>query len=924
MTLSGRSAKDENGILLLVDTSALVHRSYHALPPLTNAKGEMVNAVYGVAMTLLSVIEELRPSKIIAAFDSAGKTFRHGEFAAYKATRKKAPEDLTAQFGYVRELIESLGIPAVAEEGFEADDIIGTLARRAEKDCPRSQIIIVTGDNDALQLVSEKIAVRTFGRGLKDVKIYDVPAVEEKYGLLPEQLSDLKGLAGDSSDNIPGVSGVGPTTARKLLQQFGTLENVYKNLSEISAGVGDKLRKDRDRAFLSKKLGIIRVDLDLPQLRQKKFLCPDGEPFQIDRERAAEFFARMNFASLLKRLGAPPAKKKSFEKKVSLSDSLLPDEETAKFFRQAGRVEYETAFFPCFDAAGRFCGGAFAREKEVKFLFYNRKTEKSWRKFFAAEENSLIVYDAKETLKDLHRTGLECRLRLYCVTLAAYLAEGAKKRPLSEVVLSVLGEQMAEGSTQQLSLLGEEENSSALTAEALDDVVYVRRLFEHYREKIEKISRQQKPDPGVKVNFGATQNWTLREVWRDMETPLAKTLSAMELWGVKFDKNSFAATASELTAKLEKLEKEIYRLAGRRFNINSPKQLAEILFEDLKLPTKEIKKTKTGISTAASELAKLRQTHPIVAAVENYRELFKIKSTYIDTLPESVASDGRIHATFHQTVTATGRLSCSDPNLQNLPARGDYTETIRSAFAAAEGYKLLSADYSQIDLRCVAHIADDTAMIAAFAAGEDIHRATAAAIHGVDLSRVTDRMRHAAKELNFGLIYGMGSYGFAQSAGITVKEAQKFIDAYFAKFTGVARYIRRTKERAKKTGYVQTPLGRRRAVPEINSPNAQVAAAGERMAINMPVQGFAADIIKLAMLAVSQKYDLNRLPSDVNSDDSPVRMILQIHDEIILEVRADQVEETAFEVKKIMENIVSLRVPLKVDIAIGDNWAQLK
>ena len=881
--------------LLLIDTSALVYRAYHALPPLTTKAGEMVNAVYGVASTVLSVYKELAPDYIIAAFDTSAPTFRHKAFAQYKATRSAMPDDLRSQLPRVRELMDAFGIVCVEREGFEADDIIGTIACDVVAQHDDIDVVIVTGDNDALQLVTDRIRVRTFGRGLSDAKLYDVAAVMKKYGLPPARLADYKGLAGDSSDNIPGVRGVGAKTATKLLTQYGDIEGVYAHIDDITGALRTKLEQDRSQAFLSRDLG--RIVCDVPLAYDL-----DAARATLNTQKLRAFLRAMNFFSLLKRL--PDAQDEGGEVVRDTKYRTISLDDTADVVRALAAEEC-VAVCAAHDGA-TLVGFAFsARAGRAQFVPWEDATRDAIVAFFAdtARRATLTTFDTKALIHLLAAHDIALAPPYSDVLLQAYVVGAGSTITLSHIAMDVLGEDLTEdGAQTQLALVPDTE---ALGAHAMRTADIVHKLALHYRAEIAAIAQTQRADASVAT------------VLERMEIPLIPILAQMEMVGVGCDATVLAALSDELGTQLAALERDIHAHAGVAFNINSTQQLAQVLFDTLKLPTENIKKTKTGYSTAASELAKLHGAHPIIALLEEYRELYKLKSTYVDALPKMIADDGRIHSTFQQAVTATGRLSSTDPNLQNIPTRTEYAQRIRSAFRAREGFVLLSADYSQIDLRCVAHIAEDAKMIDAFRHGEDIHTATAMAVFGVSRSKVTKTMRRQAKALNFGLIYGMGAYGFAQSAGIDIEEARVFIEKYFDRFKGVARYMEETITRARERGYVETPFGRRRSVPEITSPNRQLARSGERMAINMPVQGMAADIMKMAMIAVDERVRAAHAPEDV-------QMILQVHDEIICEVRTQHAEAVAAIVKEAMESVTTLRVPLVVDIATGATWANLK
>jgi DNA polymerase-1 len=901
--------------LVLVDGNAIVHRAYHALPPLTTKKGELVNAVYGFASLLLKVINDLKPDYILATFDLKAPTFRHEEYKEYKATRVKAPDELYAQFDRVKEVVRAFNIPIYEHAGFEADDVIGTMAAQAEKADKNLENIIVTGDLDTLQLVDKKTQVYALRRGMSDTMIYNEAAVAEKYGLKPEQMVDYKGLRGDPSDNIPGVKGIGEKTAVELLKKYGSIENIYKNLSEIKGAVHDKLKRDKAQAILSKRLAtIVRnvpVKLDLLQAMTHEF----------DKEKIVKLFQELNFFSLINRLPEAADSSQSTIRKQEIAEvsdfkfeliaenkldefvKLLNEQkEIAIYLRTTGDKYYNsnlTGIAFCWKT-GR-CG--YIEFVEIKYQLSKIKS---------ILENEVVVkigYDLKYIYQVLQKYNINLQGELYDTMLAAYVLNPGEKIEFKKLVLENLGGEIeGKAKTGQLGLAIETAESVAQKiCQAAD---YIWKLKNIYSEKIEKISNEQLQE--LNSSLGSLAS-SIESVFETIETPLIKILAGMETVGIKLNTIIFKGISEKITDTIEKLEKNIHKQAGMNFNINSPRQLAEVLFERIKLPTVEIKKGKTGYSTAAGELAKLKKEHKIVEKIEEYRELFKLKTTYLDTLPEMVDKNKRIHTTFNQAVTATGRLSSSDPNLQNIPIKTDLGQLMRTAFVAEKGYKLISADYSQIDLRVVAHVSGDKKMIETFFRGEDVHRVTAAEINKVALSQVTEKMRSAAKALNFGVIYGMSVFGFSEAAGIERDEAKKFIDEYMNKFSGIAQYMRNTKEFAKKNGYVETELGRRRYIPEINSPNFQVQNAGERMAINMPIQGMAADIVKLAMIKISREYKNN----------SDIRMLLQVHDEIILEVKEEIAEEVAKKIKIIMENIYKLKVPLIVNVNTGDNWGEI-
>lgn len=916
--------------LVLIDGNAIIHRAYHALPPLTTKRGELVNAVYGFTSVLLKVISELKPDYILATFDLKGPTFRHEEYKEYKATRVKAPDELYAQFDRVKEVVRAFNIPIYEKEGFEADDVIGTMAAQAEKETGVENII-VTGDLDTLQLIDDKTKVYALRRGMSDTTIYDEEAVAKRYGLKPEQMVDYKGLRGDPSDNIPGVKGIGEKTAGELIQKYGSIENIYRNLAEIKGALHEKLERDKSQALLSKRLATIDknvpVKLDLSQAVTREF----------DRQKIVNLFQELNFFSLIKRLpdneGASPVKSPrsgvgeaefngvndfKFEliKEADLDEfiKLLKEQkEVAIYLRTTGDKYYNSELL----------GIAFTYKTGRAGYIENVNGQLSNVKGILEDDKiTKIGYDLKYVYEVLKKYDINLQGRLYDITLAAYVLDPGGKIEFKNLVLEELGEEI---------IAGGKKGQLGLEIEALEDLAqkicraadYIWKLKNIYEEKIEKISAEQAKKPSFPLRSSAS----LKTVFNNIETPLIKILAGMEMSGIKINTIIFKGISQKIGDTILNLEKSIYKLAETEFNINSPLQLADVLFNKLKLPTDDIKKIKTGFSTASAELEKLRPKHKIIEKIEEYRELFKLKTTYLDALPELVDESKRIHTTYNQAITATGRLSSSDPNLQNIPIRTDLGQLLRTAFVAEHGYKLISADYSQIDLRVVAHMSGDKKLIETFYKGEDIHRATAAEVFKVTPSQVTEKMRRSAKALNFGIIYGMSVFGFSEAAGIERDDAKKFIDEYMEKFPGVAKYIRDTKKFAKTNGYVETELGRRRYIPEINSPNFQVQNSAERMAINMPIQGLAADIMKLAMIKVSEEFrgstSLDQNNPKRSNLESDIRMLLQIHDEIILEVKEELAEEVAKKIKEIMENVYQLKVPLVVNVKTGDNWGEI-
>ncbi|MBP6975639.1 MAG: DNA polymerase I [Candidatus Moranbacteria bacterium] len=867
--------------LVLLDGNALIHRAYHALPPLTTKSGETVQAVYGFTMTLLSVLEKFHPDYIAASFDLSGPTFRDELYAEYKATRQKAPDDLYAQIPKVKEMTRAFNIPIYELSGYEADDCVGSIAKQAG--ALGVDVIIVTGDNDALQLVDGHISVFSIRKGLKDLVLYDRTAVETKYGFGPELIPDYKGLAGDTSDHIPGVPGIGAKGATDLLREFGPLENIYAHLGDVKESLRKKLESGEESAFLSKKLGTI--DTAAPVT----LVLADCVTHDFEQEKVAVLLRECEFFSLLKKVPGqgtvrteegvgkvrvPKVIRKKIKKGTEVSAWLeetkgrgiafVLSDETDSLFGGTGITEIECA----------------ADEDTQVTVEWNADTKEVFREFFGHPKRSKIVFDTKATMHRLIREGISLSGVARDVSLMDYLLDAGSRQSFSDIVSRELGT----------------EDTQARAA-----ALY--RVNAVLGQKLKDISATQE------------SGRTLLDVYATLDLPLVPILFRMEEKGVRLNTETLQSMSDEVTGEIALLEKRVWDLAGKEFNINSPKQLADILFVDLRIPTKNIKKNKTGLSTASTELEKLRAEYPIVTLIEQYRELFKLKTTYLDALPSLVDMRSRIHTTYHQTVAATGRLSSSDPNLQNIPARQSWSKRIRGAFEAEPGHVLVGVDYSQIELRVAAHLSEDANMIEAFRQGEDIHRKTAAVVFGVEPEAVTGDMRRQAKVFNFGILYGMGAFGLAQAADIDQKEAGKFIEAYFDRFSGVAKYLEASKVFAREHGYVETELGRRRNVPEIQSRNVQVARSGERMAVNMPVQGLAADIMKLAMIAadrlVTERYD------------KTATMLLQVHDEIIFEVQEEVAVGFAVDLKEAMETVYTLKVPLTVDVASGKDWGEV-
>ncbi len=719
-------AKKTASKIVLIDSNALIHRAFHALPPLSTDKGEIVNAVFGFTTTLFKVLSDIKPDYIVCAFDYPAPTFRHKEYEEYKAHRKKAPDELYEQIPKTKEVAQALNIPIFEKQGYEADDIIGAIAKKAEKQ--GLETVIVTGDMDELQLVTDKTKVYTMRRGFSDTVLYDPKKVEEKFSLKPDQLIDYKALRGDPSDNIPGVAGIGEKTATELIKKYKTLENLYKNLDKVVPKTQKLLKISKKDAFMSQKLATIVTSVPL------KFELDKAKTHDYDQGKAIKLFKELGFKSLIKRMWG-------------ITEDKIKEKPKAKL--QVG-------------------------------------------------------------------------------------------------------------------------------------------LFDNVQKNIQKINADQ------------------------IDSVLDPVLQKMQDKGILVDIKLLNKLSRDSGKKLAVLEKKIYKEAGQKFNINSPQQLAQVLFKDLNLPV--VKKIKTGFSTDASVLQELSGTHSVIDKIITYRELFKLKSTYLDALPALADKNNRIHTTYAQD-TSTGRLSSKDPNLQNIPAKDGLGQQVRQAFIAPKNYKLVGADYSQIELRIIASISNDRNMIDAFDNDEDIHSQTASEIFNTSIDKVNKDMRRTAKVVNFGIMYGMGVHSLARTLQVKYEDAQSYIDNYFSFHPGVLDYMEQTKVEAYKAGYVETLFGRRRYIPEIKSAYPRFRSSAERMAINMPIQGTAADIIKMAMIQIDK--DLSKISKGAF-------MLLQVHDELVFEVPQSDTDKVSKFIRDKMENVYALKVPIKVSVSIGDNWGELK
>ncbi len=871
--------------LVLVDGNSLLYRAFFALPPLTNTQGEMTNAVYGFTMMLLKVLDEEQPDLVAVAFDLPGPTFRHRRYPEYKATRERMPDELSPQIEMARAVLDAMHIPAYELEGYEADDVIGTLAAKAEQ--AGHEVLIVTGDLDELQLVSDRVSVLVTRRGITDTHLYDRAAVRERYGFEPEKLPDFRALRGDTTDNIPGVPGVGEKTASALIRDYGSLDSLLEKAEEVKpARIADALQAYGDIARESRELSLIVRDLPLPLDEERLRRRPP------DAARLADLFRRLGFRTLLSRFEGPPE-----PETPSAEHRAISQAKQARALAEELRGEQRLVLHPLAEGGpplraklkglGLLAGG--------RAVLLTAEGEGRIGELLAPLKGVLespsapkVGHDLKRLTLLLGRHGIMPAGLSFDTMVAAYLVDPSRRsQDLAEVAFDHLPApaQPREGADRAAG--------PEAAAAALHDIAALEgRLSEALREL------------------------DLWQLFVEMEMPLVPVLADMERTGVALDTGVLAALSSRLAERISELEREIYALAGQEFNISSPKQLREILFDKLGLPPDKSRRTKTGYSTDAAVLAGLSD-HEIVAKILEYREVTKLKSTYVDALPKLVDPEtGRLHTSLNQTVTATGRLSSSDPNLQNIPVRSELGMEIRRAFVAGlPGHVLLGADYSQIELRILAHITGDENLTEIFLRDEDLHRAAAAEIFGVAPEAVTPPMRSFAKMVNFGIPYGISEFRLGREMGIPVEEARRYVSRYFARFPKVHEYVEEMPRRAREAGYVTTLFGRRRPLPELRTRAPAQRQAAERMAINTPMQGTAADIIKVAMLRVAEGLRDRGLGA---------RMILQVHDELLLEVPEAEVRDTARLVADCMSQAYQLRVPLKVAVRAGPNWLEME
>lgn len=872
--------------LVLIDGNSIAYRAFFALPLLSNDKGQFTNAVYGFTTMLLKVLEDEKPSHLLVAFDAGKSTFRHQTYAAYKGTRQKTPSELSGQIPLIHQVLDAFSIKRYEAKEYEADDIIGTQAKAAAKE--GYQVVVITGDKDLLQLVDDQIEVVLTRKGITEVDRYNEAKIDERYGLKPAQIIDLKGLMGDTSDNIPGVPGVGEKTALKLLSEFHDVETVLDSIDQVSGKkLKERLEEHKEQAILSKKLATIVIDAPLEHSLSS--LLYNG----YEDANVIELFKELSFNSLLNRFSSDDHVDAVEMKEL---DYRIVTEPTADYFASPSAVVVEVLDEHYHHAD--IVGISIANKNGVIFIPTEKAIQSEvFRTFMKSDEQEKWLFDAKQAVVALAWQGIELNGVSFDLQMASYLLDPS----LSSHEISDIASRKGSGGVQEDEQVYGKGAKKALPEQG--------KVAEHLSRKANVMFElKQILEKELKENEQL-------ELLTELEMPLSIVLGKMEKEGIKVDRTQLKDMGEDLSERLSALEEKIHEEAGESFNINSPKQLGVILFEKLGLPP--VKKTKTGYSTSADVLEKLSGSHTIIESILLYRQLGKLYSTYIEGLLKVADKEtGKVHTRFNQALTQTGRLSSTDPNLQNIPIRLEEGRKIRKAFVPSkENSVIVSADYSQIELRVLAHISGDEGMKEAFLKDMDIHTKTAMDVFHVTEADVTDSMRRSAKAVNFGIVYGISDYGLSQNLNITRKEAKEFIDRYLASYPKVKAYMETVVEEAKEKGYVQTLLARRRYLPELTSRNFNMRSFAERTAMNTPIQGTAADIIKRAMVDMSAELEKTTLSAT---------MLLQVHDELIFEVDEKDKDELMKLVTQVMEQALPLDVPLKVDVSSGASWYDAK
>ena len=867
--------------IVLIDGHSILNRAFYGLPDLTNAEGLHTNAIYGFLTIMFKLLEEEKPEYLTVAFDVHAPTFRHKMYAEYKGTRKPMADELRQQVPVIKEVLHAMGVKTIECAGLEADDLIGTLSNRCENE--GMEVTVISGDRDLLQLATEHVKIRIpkTKQGKTEIEDYYAKDVEERYQVTPKEFIDLKALMGDTADNIPGVPSIGEKTATKIITQYHSIEEAHEHVDELKPPRASKaLSEHWDLAVLSKELATINVKADFP------YELSEAKLGNLYTEEAYIFFQKLEFKNLLSRFDvSAPANKVEDGFKIITSKS-----EAEKVFVQAeeastiGAVIFKDLenVLPLFaDQAG--LGGiglCFSKEESYCIKVEKDITGEWLLKKLADVAEKAETYAMFHLKESMEQVTIRNQANCFDVSVAAYLLNPLKNNYTWEDV-----------AREHLGLMIDEKIDQDMKA-----------CYESYVNYASvEVLRQKLRDTKMDTLF------------RDIEMPLVFTLFDMEQNGIRVEADALKQYGDQLAGKMAELEKEIYEEAGETFNINSPKQLGVVLFENMKLPGG--RKTKTGYSTAADVLEKLAPEHPVVAKILEYRQYTKLKSTYADGLANYIQDDGRIHGKFNQTITATGRISSTEPNLQNIPVRMELGRLIRKVFIPEEGYRFVDADYSQIELRVLAHCSGDEHLIQAYKEQSDIHRITASQVFHIPFDEVTPQQRRNAKAVNFGIVYGISSFGLSQDLSITRKEAAKYIDDYFATYPGIKTFLDHAVTHAKEEGYVVTLFGRRRPVPELSSSNFMQRSFGERVAMNSPIQGAAADIIKIAMIRVNQRLKDQKMKS---------RLVLQVHDELLIEAYEPELDEVQNILKEEMEHAAELKVPLEIDMHTGDNWYEAK
>ncbi len=882
--------------IVLIDGSSLAFRAFFSIlniDSFTNRAGLHTNALFSFNRMLDQVLAQFEPTHTLVAFDKSDVTFRTEKYAEYKGGRQKTPSEFKEQMPYFSVLLDAYGIPHYRVQGFEADDIIGTLAHQAS---PEDEVIVISGDKDLTQLASENTTVYITRKGVSDLQAYTVQSIQEDMGITPEQIIDLKGLMGDSSDNYPGITRIGEKTGLKLLHQFGSVEALYERLDELKPSkMKENIINDKENALMSKDLARILTEAPIDVTIESIERRPKDVPALL------AFYQQMEFNTFIKNLQGQDNFEAAIEQEHAFN---LPDYQriVLETIEEAHLPTETSLYFEMLEDNYHLANiqGIAWLDADKESVYVTSTDVAFGSDLFKAWLNNPKVnkrlFDSKKDKVLAARYGDGLQGVAFDVLIASYLVDTHNAQELADILVSV---ELPQWVRYDEAVYGKGAKRAVPDTED---------FHQHLANKVLAI---QALEEKLMAKLEDTHMYALYE---DIELPLASVLASMEILGIKVDGYILEAKNEALIRRLETMEAEIYELAGQTFNINSPKQLGELLFETLELPV--IKKTKTGYSTAADVLEKLVNAHPVVAKILDYRQMSKLQSTYLGSLPSYIKEDGRIHTRFVQTLTQTGRLSSTDPNLQNIPIRIEEGKQVRQAFVPTyDNWQLFGADYSQIELRVLAHICDDEHMKEAFIEGEDIHDATARRVFGLsDDEKVDSNMRRNAKAVNFGIVYGISDYGLSQNLNITRKEAKEFIDTYFDKFPGVRQYMDRIVKQAKEDGYVETLFNRRRYLPDIHASNFNVRSFAERTAMNSPIQGTAADIIKIAMVKLQEELEKRQLQS---------RLLLQVHDELILEGPAEEMEILSELVPEVMEGAVDLSVPLKVDIEQGNTWYEI-